>query len=530
MTKIGITAVLCMAAFGAIAQVPYQRIVNATDEPHNWLTYSGTYSGQRFSPLDEINRDNVDDLKVAWVYQYQKGLPSETSPIVVDGVMYLTESPATVTAVDARSGRRIWTHTRPMPEGLLTIGFPQVNRGVAILDDTIYVGTLDCYLVAHDRNTGAVRWETKVGENSTGHAITVAPLALDGKIIIGVSGGEAGIRGFLDAYDAKTGELLWRTYTIPGPGEFGNDTWSGDSWKTGAAPTWVTGSYDPDTNLLYWGTGNPGPDWNGDVRLGDNLYSCSMLAMNADTGELRWHFQFTPHDVHDWDSNQVPILIEAEVLGEKRKVLATANRNAFYYLLDRHTGAFYHGVPYAKQTWASGLTEEGRPIVIPGTDPTEEGTLVWPSLQGATNWPSPSYSPKTEMFYVSVREMGSYYFKSDVEFEPGKPFMGGGERALRGDQAYGALRALDADTGEMKWEFRLQSPPWSGVMATAGGLVFGGSMEGNFYALDAQTGEALWDIQTGGAIRANPISFAVDGKQHVAISAGNSLYVFDLGQ
>jgi alcohol dehydrogenase (cytochrome c) len=509
------------------AQVPFDRIVDSDAEPGSWLTYSGNYLGHRFSALDEINRKNVSRLRIAWVYQFSEGGRVETSPIVADGVMYLTEPPATVTALDIRSGRKLWSHTRPMPEKLTLIGFGPVNRGVALLDDTVFAGTLDCYLVALDRVTGAVRWETQVGDNSTGHSITVAPLALDGKIIVGVSGGEAGIRGYLDAYDAKTGARLWRLYTIPGPGEFGHDTWGGDSWKTGAGPTWVTGSYDPDLDLLFWGVGNPGPDWNGDVRPGDNLYTCSLLAIDPKSGTLRWHFQFTPHDTHDWDANQVPVLIEGEILGERRKLVATANRNAFYYALDRTTGAFYKGVPYAKQTWASRLTEEGRPMVLPNTEPTEEGTLVYPSLQGATNWFSPSYSPETGLFYVSVREMGAYYFKSEVEYEPGSPFMAGGERALR-DEAYGAIRALDALTGEQRWEFRLPSPAWSGVMSTAGGLVFGGSHEGNFYALDAETGQPLWDFQTGGPIVANPISFAIDSHQHVAIAAGHNLYVFGL--
>jgi alcohol dehydrogenase (cytochrome c) len=518
---------LALASAVSSAQVPFERIVNSDAEPGSWLTYSGNYAGHRFSALDEIDRENVGALRVAWVYQFTEGGRVETSPIVADGVMYFTEPPATVTALDIRSGRKLWSHTRTMPEKLTLIGFGPVNRGVALLDDTVYAGTLDCFLMALDRVTGAVRWETNVGDNATGHSITVAPLALDGKIIVGVSGGEAGIRGYLDAYDAKTSERVWRLYTIPGPGEPGHETWGGDSWKTGAGPTWVTGSYDPELDLLYWGVGNPGPDWNGDVRPGDNLHTCSLLAIDPKSGTLRWHFQFTPHDTHDWDANQVPVLIEGKVLDQPRKLVATANRNAFYYLLDRSTGTFYSGVPYAKQTWASGLTEEGRPIVLPDTEPTEEGTLVYPSLQGATNWFSPSYSPKTGLFYVPTREMGAYYFKNDSEYEPGAPFMGGGERALT-DEAYGAIRALDALTGEQRWEFRLPSPSWTGVMSTAGSLVFGGSAEGNFYALDAETGKPLWDFQTGGPIVANPISFAIDGRQHVAIAAGHNLYVFGL--
>ncbi len=510
------------------AQVPNKRIAGADAEPGNWLTYSGNYQSHRFSKLAQITPANAGRLKTAWVYQFKQPGRQETSPLVVDGVIYVTESPTIVTALDARTGRPLWSWRRQMSRFVKTIGFGQSNRGIAILDDTVYVGTLDCSLVALDAKTGAVRWETKVEENNTGHAITAAPLAVGDKIIVGISGGEAGIRGFLDAYDAKTGKLAWRCWTIPGPGEPGRDTWGGDSWKTGAGSTWLTGSYDPDLNLLYWGTGNPGPDWNGDSRPGDNLYTCSLLAIDATTGKMKWYFQFTPHDVHDWDANQIPVLIDAAWQGRPRKLVAMANRNAFYYLLDRVTGEFLLGEPYAKQTWAKGLDAKGRPIVLPNTEPTVEGNLVWPSLQGATNWFSPSYSPLTKMLYVPVREMGAYYYKGEAEYKPGTFFAGGGERALEGDKAWGAVRALDITTGKMKWEFRLQSPLWAGVLATAGGVVFGGSNEGNFYALDAMTGNPLWDFQTGGFIAANPISFLIDGKQHVAIAAGQALFIFGL--
>ena len=511
-----------------VAQVPYERLVGADTEPHHWLTYSGTYNSERYSPLREITRDNVADLSVKWVYQMRTAGLVETTPLVVDGVMYLTEPPSTVTALELGTGRRLWTWSPEMPRNVLSIGFPEVNRGVAILDDMVYVGTLDAHLVALDASSGTVRWDTKVADNRVGFAITAAPLAIDGKIIIGVSGAEAGVRGFVDAYDAKTGERTWRFYTVPAPGEPGSETWGGNSWETGGGSTWLTGSYDPDLNLLYWGIGNPAPDWNGDDRPGDNLYTCSLLALDADTGELRWYFQFTPHDVHDWDANEIPVLVDLELDGRVRRVVTMANRNAFYYVLDRETGEFLTGHEYSKQTWAAGLDANGRPIVLPNTEPTEEGNLVWPSLQGATNWFSPSYSPATELFYVAVREMGAVYYKSEAEYEPGKPFMGGGEQALSGDDAAGSVRALDVRTGELRWKFPLLSPPWAGVMATAGGLVFGGSNEGNFYALDAETGKSLWDFTAGAAARSNPISFQVDGRQMVAMAAGGALFVFGL--
>jgi len=520
---------LCVAA-SLSAQVPYERIAKAASDPGAWLTYSGGYDGHRYSGLSQLTPANVAGLRPRWVYQMHNRGRMETSPVVVDGVMYITEAPAIVTALDLRSGRALWTYERPMPPDLKTLGFGRVNRGVAVLDDMVYVGTLDAHLLALDARSGAVRWDTVVTDYKLGHLITVAPLAIAGKIITGISGGEAGVRGFLDAYDAKTGQRLWRFWTVPAPGEPGSETWEtgSDAWKTGGAPTWVTGSYDPALNLIYWGTGNPAPDWNADPRPGDNLYSCSVIALDADTGKLKWHFQFTPADDHDWDATEIPVLVDATVAGKPRKLLAMANRNAFYYLLDRATGEFLLGTPYAKQTWAKGLDAKGRPIMLPGVSPSVEGTLVWPSLQGATNWFSPSYDAPRKLFFVPVREMSSYYYKGEAKYKPGTFFAGGGERALSGDKAYGAVRALDVATGTQRWEFRLQSPPWAGLLSTAGGLVFGGTNEGNFFALDSLSGKPVWDFQTGGSIAANPVSFLIDGKQCVAIAAGSALFVFGL--
>lgn len=507
--------------------VPYDRLVGAEAEPHNWFTYSGNYAAHRFSPLDQIDVDNVGDLRVEWVYQTQPGLV-ETTPVVVDGIMYITEPPSTVTALDARTGRRIWRWVDDVPQQTLNIGFPRVNRGVAVLDETIYVGTLDARLVALDAESGIERWSTVVADNSIGFSMTGAPLAIDGKIVVGVAGAEAGIRGFLDAYDAETGELVWRSYTVPAPGEPGSETWEGDAWEHGGGSTWLTGSYDPELDLIYWGTGNPAPDWNGDVRPGDNLYTASLIAVDGQTGEMRWHFQFTPHDTHDWDATEIPVLLDLEYEGRQRKLVVMANRNAFYYVLDRETGEFLHGREYSKQTWAEGLDENGRPIVIPGTEPSEEGTLVWPSLQGATNWFSPSYSPLTEALYVPVRHMAAIYYKAAAEYEPGRPFMGGGEQALGGDDAWGYVKALDVRTGDLLWEHQVLTPLWNGVMATAGGLVFGATNEGNFFALDAETGALLWDFQAGASARSNPMSFELDGRQRVVMEAGNSVFVLSL--
>ena len=515
-------ALWCLTTLSA--QVPFQRIRNADQEPGNWLTYSRNYQGQRHSPLAEINAGNVAGLRVEWAHQFPD--PSnEVSPLVVDGILYVT-GPNTAAALNGRTGRTLWTWKRPIPADYRNVGFGRVNRGPAVLDDKLYVTTLDCYLVALDLKSGVERWSARVADYKTGYSMTVAPLAIRGKVVVGVSGGEAGIRGFVDAYDAKSGASAWRFWTVPGPGEPGHETWAGDSWKTGGGSTWVTGSYDSDTNVVYWGVGNPGPDWNGDTRPGDNLYTCSLVALDGDTGQLRWHFQFTPHDTHDWDATHVPVLFDGEVRGRSLKMIAIANRNAFYYVLDRVTGEFIAGHAYAKQTWARGLNDSGRPIPVPGTDTTEQGTLLWPNLNGATVWFSPSYSPLTGLFYVAVREIGAVYFKREAEYRPGMFFAGGGENELPPDDASGALRALDPRTGETRWEFKLHSPPWAGVLSTAGGLVFSGSDEGNFYALDAGTGKELWEFQTGGAIGANPISFTVDGHQRIAISADRVLYVF----
>jgi alcohol dehydrogenase (cytochrome c) len=512
----------------AFAQVPYQRIVAADSNPGTWVTYSGNYQAQRFSKLDQINRQNVSQLKPTWIYQMQSPGIVETTPIVSDGVMYITEPPSNATALDLRTGRPLWTYTPKIPSDVIIIGSPPVNRGVAILDNMVFFGTVNCHLIALDAKSGIVRWDTTVDDNQKGYYITSAPLAIDGKIIVGTSGAETGIRGFIDAYDAKTGKRLWRTWTVPGPGEPGSESWGGESWKHGGGSTWVTGSYDPDLHLVYWGTGNPAPDWNDDTRPGDNLYTCSLLALDADTGKIKWHFQFTPHDVHDWDATEIPILFDADVKGRRHKVVSMANRNGFYYVLDRQTGEFLTAVPFIKQTWTDGLDAKGRPFARRDADPKENGTLVYPDITGGANFWSPTYSPKTQLFYQAAREIGGIYYKGDAEYKDGTAYTGGGGERKTGDEAYGAVRALEATTGKLRWEFKLLTPPWAGLLSTAGGLVFGGAEEGNFFALDADTGKLLWELQLGAAIRASPMSFALDGKQQVAISAGSSLFVFGL--
>jgi alcohol dehydrogenase (cytochrome c) len=521
-------AILGLSAMSASAQVPYQRIVNSGQTPNDWLTYSGNYNSQRYSALSQINRQNVAQLRPAWMYQIRRPGVFETSPIVADGVMYISEPPSTITALDVKTGRPLWTWTPQIPDNVIVIGSPAVNRGVAILGDMVFAGSIAGHLTALDAKSGVVRWDVVVDDNRKGYYLTLAPLAVKDKIIVGVSGAEAGIRGFVAAYDAKTGKEAWRTYTIPGPGEPGRETWSGDSGSIGGSSTWLTGSFDPGLNTLYWTTGNPGPDYDGDVRKGDNLYSCSVLALDPDTGKLKWYFQYTPHDLHDWDSNQIPILFDDTINGRARKLLAHANRNGFYYVLDRETGEFLSGMPYVKQTWARGLDAKGRPILIPGNEPTIEGTTVFPSITGAANWHSPSYSPQTKLFYQYAREMSTIFYRGQAKYVAGQPYTAGGGVSVNGDAAYAALRALEATTGKLKWEFKLLQSGFDGVLSTGGNLVFSGTEEGNFFALDAETGKPLWDMQLGGPVHANPMSYAVDGKQYVAIAAGWVLYTFAL--
>lgn len=512
-------AVVIGGAISAVSQaqnVPYQRLLNADKEPQNWLTYGGDYASHRFSRLKAINKSNVTNLRPLWIYQRAQvaGEFIESNPVVVDGIMYIVEPPSTVTALDGRTGLRLWSWSPSLPKVVKYVGLHANNRGVAILNDTVYVGTLDCHLAALDAKTGALRWIVEVENNSDNHAIAGAPLAIDGKVIIGTGGGDRGARGLLDAYDARTGKRLWRLWTVPGIGEAGSETW-GTTTPVGG-DTWNGGSYDPDLNLIYWGTGNPYPVANGSGRPGDDLYTCSLLAVDADTGNMRWHFQFTPHDIHDWDATQIPVLFDSEVGGKQRKLVAVANRNGFYYVLDRTTGKFISGTPYIAQTWAKGFDENGRPIKLPNYDPAPGGTITNPSYSGGTNWTAPAFDPENKLFYVSAKEMSGLFTQK-------------GSSILSGDDAYGAVRALDAITGKLKWEYRMIAPAWISPLATAGGLVFTGDDEGDFLVLDADTGKLLWEFPMGGFDPRNGLAtYAIDGKQYVAIPCVNIYVVFGL--
>lgn len=512
----------------AFQPVTWERLKNTKAEPQNWLTYSGSMSSQRYSELTSINSQNINLLELKWSYQIPEIDRAETVPLVVDGIMFITEAPSNLTAVDAQTGRVYWRYEHELPEDL-RICCGRNNRGVAILGETLYMSTLDAHLVAVDARTGNLLWDKEVADHQAGYSKTAAPLIVKDLVVTGIAGGEFGIRGFVDAYNAETGDLVWRTYAIPGEGEPGNETWSGSSWKTGGASTWLTGSYDPDLNLIYWGTGNPGPDWNGDVRLGDNLYSDSALALDADSGAISWHFQFTPHDVHDYDSIQIPILADIKISGIQQPVMMWANRNGFYYTINRETGKFILGKPFATQTWAKSLDLNGRPIRVPGMAPTYEGIMVSPPIVGATNWYSPAFSEQTGLFYVTAFDGEQEFFKRDEEYEEGERFTGGGGRYTQPmDAFHSAIRAIDPSTAEIAWEFPIMPRSSAGISTTAGGLLLTGSADGYFFALDALTGKELWHISLGGRVHAAPMTFAVDGEQYITIAAGNVVYTFGL--
>ncbi len=517
------------------AQVTYERILRADEEPGNWLTYNRTYASQHHSPLQQINRENVRDLELKWVFQARSLERHESTPLVVDGIIYTVQMPNDVVALDAVTGRKFWQYSHVL-ESKVNVCCGRINRGLAILGETLYMGTIDGKLVALDAKSGAVLFTRQIVDPSGGYALTLAPLVVKDKLILGSAGGEYGIRGFIAAVDPKTGDELWRFHTIPGPGEPGHETWSGDSWKRGGGSIWLTGSYDPELNLTYWGVGNPAPDWNGDVRLGDNLYSDSVVALNPDTGKLVWYFQFTPHDEWDWDSVQIPVLVDREWEGKPRKLMLWANRNGFFYVLDRATGEYLLGRNFVKVTWAKGLDENGRPIKIPEASPTREGVRVWPSVQGATNWYSPAYSAKTGLLYISSWEYSSVYHKGDPLYTRGNRYVGSLPRGIYPDtmkddaeqQASGAIRALSPTTGDLEWEFKMTGVGESGVLATAGDVVITGSMEGYLLVLDAFTGNNLVSMNLGGRMASSPITFLADGKQRIAVAAGHSLFVFGL--
>jgi alcohol dehydrogenase (cytochrome c) len=529
----GVIMALVAAAAALEAQVSFDRVLQPDGEPHNWLSYSGNLFNHRYSLLTQITPDNAADLELQWVWQAQSLEKYEATALVVDGVLYTVQAPNDVVALDAATGRVFWTFDyEPAPEARPCCG--RVNRGVSMLGDTLYMGTIDAHLVAIDARIGELLWDTTVASARDRYAITHAPVIVRDKVIVGTAGGDMGIRGFIAAYHAETGAEVWRFYTIPGPGEPGNETWAGDSWTVGGAGVWNSGAYDPESNLVYFGVGNPAPDWDGRNRLGDNLYSDSVVALDADTGELKWHYQFTPHDEMDYDATQVPVLADIAWEGEPRKVMLWANRNGLSYVIDRTTGEFLLGRPFVKVNWMDGFDPDGRPIRVPGRVPSPEGTLIMPTVLGATNWSAPSYSPITGLFYVSAWEnTGTVALEGRFPRPAGQGRTPMGRTGLtpnfnREEEGYGAVRALDPQTLEPRWEFKMNDITWAGVMTTASNVLFSGGKEGYFFALDATDGRLLWKATLGGQVNSGPMTYAVDGKQYVTIAAGNGLFAFAL--
>jgi alcohol dehydrogenase (cytochrome c) len=505
----------------------------ARPKPGEWPSYNGLLSANRHSSLDQINTGTVAKLEPKWTHEMGGARALQMTPIVLNGVMYVA-AVNEARALDARTGRQIWQFVRPQTPGLVPTGDPAagINRGVAVLGNRVFLQTDHAHLLALDRLTGRLQWEVEMADYRLNYGSTGAPLIVNDLVIAGISAGDEGVRGFLDAYRASTGERAWRFWTVPARGEPGSETWIGRALEHGCAATWLTGSYDPDAKLLYWPTGNPCPDYNGDERKGDNLYSSSIVALDPATGRLRWHFQFTPHDLHDWDANQPPLLVDAEFRGQPRKLLVVANRNGFFYVLDRLTGRMLMAEPFVKHlTWSSGIGADGRPRLLAGYENSVEGTRTCPAVSGAANWPSTAFNPATGLFYVMASEGCAVYRKNSNWFELGQSFYGGTTRTAPIEGGGKFLRALDLQSGKMVWEIPRVGggASASGVMSTAGGLVFyGDNTGGALIAVNAATGERLWQLETHQTWKSSPMTYAIDGKQYVGVVAGSTVRVFGL--
>jgi PQQ-dependent dehydrogenase (methanol/ethanol family) len=508
----------------------------AAPKPGDWPTYHGHLSGNRHSPLRQIHAGNVARLAPKWIFTIPNARRLEGTPVVVDGVMYVTTANRAY-ALDAGSGRQIWRYQRPLTKGLIGDAAGAINRGVAVLDDKVFMVTDHAHLIALHRLTGKLLWDVEMADYREHYGATSAPLVVKDLVISGISGGDEGVRGFLAAYKASTGERVWRFWTIPAPGEPLSETWVGNALPPsvvlshGCAATWLTGTYDARANLLYWTTGNPCPDYNGDERKGDNLYSDSVLALDPETGTLRWYFQFTPHDLHDWDAQQTPMLIDTRFQGRPRHLLAQANRNGFFYVLDRITGELLLAKPFVDQlTWASGIGPDGRPQLVSGGAPTAGGVKACPAVEGATNWMSTAFNPEAGLFYVMALEKCVIYSKSPEPWEAGKSFYGGGTRDVADFPGRKYLRAIDLQTGKIVWQYSQIGPgnSWGGALSTAGGLVFFGDDSGAFAAVEAKSGKPLWHFHTNELWKASPMTYLAGGKQYVAVAAGSNILAFGL--
>lgn len=493
----------------------------------SWPTYHGNVSGNRHSPLNQINARNVDRLAPAWLYSIPGAPRLQMTPIVFDGVMYVT-APNEAYAIRPDNGREIWRFRRPRTKGMAGDAASGINRGVAILEQRLFLATDNAHLLALDRTTGRLLWEADMADHRENYGATSAPLIAGGLVVAGMSGGDEGARGFLDAYDPATGKRAWRFWTVPAPGEPGSETWKGDDWKHGCAATWLTGSYDPSLDLILWPTGNPCPDYNGDGRQGDNLYANSVIALDPKSGQLRWHYQFTPHDLWDWDSTETMMAVDH---GGK-KLLVHADRNGFFYVLDRTSGKLVYAKPFVKQlTWASGIDpKSGRPVRKPEAVPTPEGTKACPAVEGATNWFSTAFHPGTGLYYVQSLEKCTIYSKRPAEWKPGESHYGGDTKRVPNERGRKYLRAIDLATGDLRWELEQDGPAntWGGVLSTEGGLVFFGHDNGDFAAADARSGKLLWSFPANQGWKSSPMTYLMGGRQYIATAAGSNIIAFAL--
>lgn len=536
--SVGVTMRLgCLAALAATAlAAPLQAgpvssddLLNAAGNTSDWLMYGRDYRNQRFSPLAQITPANVKELRPVWAFSTGGQFAGlEGTPLIRDGVLYVSADYARVFAIDARTGTRLWDFEPTYEEGLEAIlCCGPVNRGLAIKDDLIFVGTLDAKLVALDRKTGAVAWQQTLGDWKEAVASTGAPLVVGDLVIAGIAGAEYGVRGYLSAFDAKTGKPAWKTYTVPAPGEPGGDSWPGDTYQHGGATTWQTGAYDAETKTLFWGTGNPGP-WNSDMRKGDNLWSSSLLALDPATGQIKWGYQYTPNDAWDYDGNNAPILIDVTIDGQPVKAAVQSNRNGFFYVLDRTTGEFIYAVPTVEGiNWTKGLDPEtGRPEVDEAMRPKSGGAKIEPivpGLEGGTNWFPMAYDPDLGYVYFATNQWAMALTAKkpeEVVYEAGQTYMGVDYQMYRQGDEIGHLKAFDVAKKQFVWDRPSALPLFAGLLATKGGLVFTGDQLGHVLALDAKTGESLWQFQTGSGINASPISYELDGTQYVAILSG----------
>jgi alcohol dehydrogenase (cytochrome c) len=495
----------------------------------NWTSYNGDYTGRRYSSLREINAGNVVQLRAAWVFHPGNSQNLEVTPVVFHGIMFVT-SANDVFALDARTGRALWHYRRPISPGLLDDAAAHKNRGVAVWHDSVYVETDDGHLLCLDARSGGLRWDVEYADKAKHYGATSAPLVVKDSVIVGTSGGDSGVRGFVAAYDAETGKLKWRFWTIPAPGEFGSSSWPGDSYLHGGGTTWMPGTYDPELNTLYWTTSNAAPDFVGDSRPGDDLYTACVLALDPDVGKLKWYFQFTPHDLYDYDANETPLLVDVEEDGTTQRLLVQANRNGFFYVLDRTNGKFLRATPFVdKLNWAKGVNASGRPI-LSGRIPSVDGTYICPGIDGATNWFSPSYNPDTGLFYVIALESCNQFFAKPRDFVRGETYYNTGTKLAPDEHSQKIVLALSVADGKAVWRYPQvgAGESWGGTLTTAGRLVFFGDDAESLEAVDAATGRALWHFNTGQRFRASPMTYAVDGVQFVAVSAESDIFSFAL--